>query len=294
MTDAVAEITRPDSPLVDRLRPSPNHGARRAGYETAKPDMLVLHYTGMPAGRGRSACERAVSWLTDTRSQVSAHYVIDEDGTILQLVPESRRAWHAGVSSWAGETDLNSASIGIEIVNPGYWWDMAAAPDRAAGEPVETHPGYTDFPAAQVDAVIALCRDILARNPVPADRVLAHSDIAPARKQDPGEKFPWERLAAAGVGLWTAPEPVGGGRFFTKGDEGQPIQALQAMFGVYGYGLSVTGVYDDATEQVVKAFQRHWRQTRVDGVADVSTITTLRRLMALRPVSSDARAEARA
>ena len=295
MTDeAVAEILRPDSSLVCVVRPSPNHTERRGAYRAGKPDMLVLHYTGMPAGRGMSAGERAVSWLTDSRSQVSCHYVVDEDGTVTQLVAEDRRAWHAGLASWGGEEDINSASIGIEIVNPGHWWDMAASPDRAPGAPVEAHPGYRDFPEAQIAAVIALCRDIIARHGIPAARVLAHSDVAPARKRDPGERFPWARLAAAGVGLHVEAEPISSGRFFTKGDEGQPIQALQALFGAFGYGLSITGVYDDATEHVVTAFQRHWRQARVDGVADVSTITTLRRLAASKAVPGDGQGETHA
>ena len=152
-------------------RPSPNHDERAAG----KPvDILLLHYTGMRSAEG------ALKWLTDPASKVSSHYFVDEDGRAVALVDEDRRAWHAGKSFWAGETDINSRSIGIEIANPGHEF------------------GYRPFPEAQIEAVIALCRDILARHPIPPERVLAHSDVAPARKQDPGEFFPWARLAAAG------------------------------------------------------------------------------------------------
>src|SRR5690606_8241728 len=145
---------------------------------------LVLHYTGM------MSAPRAIAWLAEPASRVSCHYVIDEAGLITQMVAESARAWHAGVGSWAGETDINSASIGIEIQNPGH--DL----------------GYPDFPEAQMKAVIDLSQDIIARNGIPSTRVLAHSDVSPGRKIDPGEKFDWAGLHAAGVGHWVAPAPV--------------------------------------------------------------------------------------
>jgi N-acetylmuramoyl-L-alanine amidase len=247
---------QPDSPLAVKVVPSPNMGER---LPPRRPDMIILHYTGMPDAAG------AIQWLCNPLSSVSCHYVVMEDGRVFQLVPEAARAWHAGAGSWAGETDVNSASIGIEMVNPGH------------------DGGYPPFPDVQVDAVVALCRDIATRHPVPPGRVLAHSDTAPRRKADPGEKFPWGRLAAAGVGHWTAPAPVVDGPSFRRGDEGQPVRALQALFGLYGYGLDVTGVFDEQTEAVVRAFQRHFRQEKVDGVADVSTVTTLRDLLAIRP-----------
>ncbi|OCW58599.1 N-acetylmuramoyl-L-alanine amidase [Hoeflea olei] len=234
------------------VRPSPNHGERREGR---KPDMLILHYTGMPSG------EAALDWLCAEESQVSSHYFVHEDGRIVQMVPESRRAWHAGQSEWKGETDLNSASIGIEIANPGH----------AAGSP--------PFHEAQIEAVIGLCRDIVARHALLPERVLAHSDIAPMRKQDPGEAFPWERLHRAGIGHWVAPLPVGGGRFFQEGDAGQPVEALQTMLALYGYGVRVDGSYDAQTTAVIAAFQRHFRPERIDGIADASTIGTLHRLL---------------
>lgn len=235
-----------------RVLPSPNHGERRDGRA---PDTLILHYTGMPTADG------ALDWLTRPESEVSCHYFVFEDGGIVQLVPESARAWHAGRSFWKGETDLNSASLGIEIANPG-------------------HPGgLPDFPAAQIDAVMALCRDILARRRIAAERVLAHSDIAPVRKIDPGEKFPWATLAAEGIGHWVEPAPIGGGRFFGQGDSGPPVEALQAMLALYGYDIPVSGEYCARTHGVVEAFQRHFRPERVDGIADVSTIDTLHRLL---------------
>jgi N-acetylmuramoyl-L-alanine amidase len=246
----------PESAHATKVFPSPNHGERKGDR---RPDMLILHYTGMPV------TGEALQWLCNPVSQVSAHYFVFEDGRILQLVPEGRRAWHAGVGEWAGEDDINSCSIGIEIANPG-------------------HPGgLPDYPDAQIEAVALLSRDICERWRVPRDRVLAHSDIAPARKVDPGENFPWERLHRAGIGHWTPPAKIADGRYFSRGDSGQPIEALQAMLRMYGYGLAINGVFDERTEQVVTAFQRHFRQARVDGVADASTITTLRDLIATRP-----------
>jgi N-acetylmuramoyl-L-alanine amidase len=247
----------PDSPLARRVAPSPNHGARRAG----PLDMLILHYTGMDSGAA------ALARLRDPLSEVSAHYLVFEDGGTVQMVPEARRAWHAGAGAWKGETDVNSRSIGIEIVNPGH-----------AG-------GLPPYPEAQVEAVIALARDILGRWPIPPERVLAHSDVAPERKEDPGEIFPWDRLAAAGVGHHVPPARLQDGRFLARGDAGQPVEALQAMFALYGYDLPVTGTFDARTRAVVTAFQRHFRPARVDGVADASTITTLRDLIAALPAS---------
>jgi len=247
----------PDSPLARRVAPSPNHGARRAG----PLDMLILHYTGMDSGAA------ALARLRDPLSEVSAHYLVFEDGGIVQMVPEARRAWHAGAGAWKGETDVNSRSIGIEIVNPGH-----------AG-------GLPPYPEAQVEAVIALARDILGRWLIPPERVLAHSDVAPERKEDPGEIFPWDRLAAAGVGHHVPPARLQDGRFLARGDAGQPVEALQAMFALYGYDLPVTGTFDARTRAVVSAFQRHFRPARVDGVADASTITTLRDLIAALPAA---------
>jgi len=247
----------PDSFIVAEVRPSPNLDERKDG----PPDMILLHYTGMQTGQ--AALER----LTTAASKVSAHYVVFEDGRIVQCVPEAMRAWHAGVSSWAGETDINSRSIGIEIVNPGHEF------------------GYADYPLRQTAAVIALCKTILTRRgPISADRVLGHSDVAPARKQDPGEKFPWELLSESGVGHWVRPAPLDLiGTTVKPGDKGETVARLQRSLKTYGYGIEDNGAYDDLTRDVVTAFQRHFRQARVDGIADPSTQLTLRALVETRP-----------
>ena len=248
---------QPDSFIVTEVRPSPNHDAREGG----PLDMILLHYTGMPGG------EAALERLCTASSKVSAHYLVFEDGRIVQCVPEQRRAWHAGVSSWAGETDVNSRSVGIEIVNPGHEF------------------GYPDFPLRQIAAVISLCKSILTRRgPIGADRVLAHSDVAPARKQDPGEKFPWQLLHESGIGHWVRPAPPGiDGAALKAGDRGEGVTRLQRALHDYGYGVEESGVYDEATRAAVTAFQRHFRQLRVDGVADASTALTLRALLETRP-----------
>jgi N-acetylmuramoyl-L-alanine amidase len=239
-----------------RVEPSPNHGERVDGRA---PDMLVLHYTGMD-DHGR-----ALSWLRNIQSEVSSHYFVWPDGQVVQLVPEARRAWHAGKSFWNGETDINSLSIGIEIANAG-------------------HPGgLPAYPEAQIAAVVALCRDCIERWSIPPQRVLGHSDVAPRRKVDPGENFPWARLAAEGVGHWVDPSPIRGGRFFQRGESGQPVEALQGMLALYGYGVDISGEFCERTEGAIEAFQRHFRPDRVDGIADMSTIETLHRLLAELP-----------
>ncbi len=248
-----------DSALATLYCPSPNIEPRKDGRA---PDLLLLHYTGMESADG------ALAWLTNEESKVSCHYLVDEAGRITQMVREEMRAWHAGASHWAGDEDINSCSIGIEIHNPGHEF------------------GYPDFPEDQMLAVEALCVDILQRNTIPAERVLAHSDVAPARKADPGEKFDWRRLAKAGVGLWIEPEPIGPDTAFAEGDEGEKIAALQKTLGEVGYGIEESGVYDATTTQVVRAFQRHWRQTRVDGCADASTRETVEKLLSARPATS--------
>jgi N-acetylmuramoyl-L-alanine amidase len=244
----------PDSALVVHCQNSPNHGERLAPI-----DAVILHYTGMATG------EAALELLCDPAAQVSCHYLVWEDGRVWQLAPESRRAWHAGKSLWTGESDLNSRSIGIEIVNPGH--DGGAPP----------------YPEAQIEAVIALCRDISARHAIAPQRVLAHSDIAPGRKMDPGEIFPWPALYRAGVGHWVAPAPIRAGPVYEPGAMGPPVAALQALLAEYGYGVKPNGVYDEAMRDVVAAFQRHFRPAQVDGIADVSTVETLRALLKSRP-----------
>jgi len=211
--------------------------------------------------------ESAEAWLCDPVSEVSAHYLVHQDGHIVQMVRESDRAWHAGKGSWRGRTDINSCSVGIEIVNPGHAF------------------GYPDFSNRQIEAAIDLCRDIAGRHAIAPERVLAHSDVAPGRKIDPGEKFPWPALFAAGVGHLVEPAPIGGGRFLTPGDRGEPVEALQSMLALYGYGIDITGEFDQLTKTVVEAFQRHFRPARIDGVADRSTVETLHRLLATLPAS---------
>ncbi len=209
-------------------RPSPNHNDRRG-----RPiDLLVLHYTGM------DSAEAALDRLCDPAAEVSAHYLVEEDGRLWRLVPDERRAWHAGRAFWAGESDVNARSIGVEIVNPGH------------------ELGYRDFPPEQMETVIALCRALVARHRIPAARVVAHSDVAPLRKQDPGERFPWPALAGAGVGLWPPPlAPL-------VPDAAQVKRDLAA----FGYGY-----LEEDFAAVLTAVQRRFRRARVDGQLDGET-----------------------
>lgn len=233
-------------------RPSPNFNERQG---VAGPDVLIMHYTGM------QSCEAAVARLTDAASRVSSHYTVDEDGTIYRHVPEDLRAWHAGVSHWRGESDINSRAVGIEIVNPGHEF------------------GYRAFPSAQIEAVIALGRAIVGRHRIPARNVIAHSDIAPDRKEDPGELFPWQQLAAAGLGVWVEAKDAGAVAL-APGATGERVVALQRALARYGYGIDASGTYDERTRLVVVAFQRHFRPANFDGVADGETLALLDALVA--------------
>lgn len=237
-------------PLLQK--PSPNFSPRRCG----PVDILLLHYTGM------KSCEEALARLCDPAAEVSAHYTVAEDGTVYQHVNEAMRAHHAGLSFWAGESDINSRSIGIEICNPGHEF------------------GYRDFPKKQIGALVALCRDILCRHPIPPQRVLGHSDVAPSRKQDPGEKFPWALMAKNGIGHFVTPAALNlKGASFGFGDAGAHVGALQRMLSIYGYGVEVSGAFDEKTRDAVAAFQRHFRPKKVDGIADPSTVATLHKLL---------------
>ena len=247
--------TAADSKLVAHWCASPNFEPRRAGR---LPDTLILHYTGM------ESYDAARDWLMREESGVSAHYLVDESGAITQMVAEAERAWHAGQSYWAGETDVNSASIGIEIHNPGHDFD------------------YPAFPDAQMAAVEELCLDIFSRHVIPKERVLAHSDIAPGRKRDPGERFDWARLGSAGVGLWVEPVAPGDDTGIGLGDENDAVAQLQRNLRDFGYGVEVTSTYGRGMETVVEAFQRHYRPARIDGRADRSTQETLKRLLTAR------------
>ena len=249
----------PDSSVASDVIASPNFNERRGG----KPaDMIVLHYTGM------TDTESALKRLCTAGTDVSAHYVVLEDGRTVQCVQESHRAWHAGQSVWAGDEDINSRSIGIEIVNRGHDW------------------GYPDFPSRQIAAVIALCRGIIIRKQIKPHLVLGHSDVAPGRKKDPGEKFPWNALAASGVGHFVDPAPIVRGETLMLGTTGDAVKTMQQSFASYGYGSPVNGQFDAGTMDVVTAFQRHFRPGRIDGVADHSTLSTLQALLAKRPKDS--------
>jgi N-acetylmuramoyl-L-alanine amidase len=251
----------PDSSIASDVIASANYGDRNMDR---LPDMIVLHYTGMPDVEG------AIAKLCTAGTDVSAHYIVLEDGRIIQCVPEAKRAWHAGVAFWGGEEDINSCSIGVEIVNKGHDW------------------GYPDFPLRQIAAVIALCRGIMLRRKVPSHRVLAHSDVAPFRKKDPGEKFPWHSLANSGVGHWVQPAPIVRGETLRLGSVSNDVRDLQQALARYGYGVPVNGKYDTATLEVVTAFQRHFRPGRVDGIVDHSTLTTLQSLLVSLPTDASA------
>ena len=231
--------------------PSPNFDRR-----SADPDMIVLHYTGMASG------EAALARLRDPAAKVSAHWLIEEDGRLSALVAEEERAWHAGAAFWAGQRDINNASIGVEIVNPGHEF------------------GYRRFPDVQIAAVIDLIGEIRGRWAIPNSRILGHSDVAPSRKTDPGELFPWRTLARAGHGTWVEP-PVEPGPTLAEGDEGSLVSQLQSALGRLGYDCPATSAFDAAVAAIVRAFQRHWVQDRVDGRADGETRARLEALLAL-------------
>jgi N-acetylmuramoyl-L-alanine amidase len=204
--------------------PSPNFDARNA-----EVDILLLHYTGM-----RTA-QTALDRLCDPAAQVSAHYTVDEEGVVYRHVAEEMRAWHAGVSAWKGAADINARSIGIEIVNPGHEF------------------GYRAFPRRQMEAVADLALDVLSRHAIPPERVLGHSDVAPLRKQDPGELFDWHWLAERGVGHWAAPKPC-------RWSDAE----FEAQLAAYGYDLGST----EARRAAIIAFARHFRPARLDPTPD--------------------------
>ena len=227
--------------------PSPNHGPRPDGRAV---DMLILHYTGMESGS--AALER----MCDPEAAVSAHYMIDEDGAIWSLVTEDRRAWHAGVAFWAGATDINDRSVGIELVNPGH------------------ERGYREFPEPQIAALETLAKQILNRHQIPPHRVLGHSDIAPDRKQDPGELFDWRRLARNGIGIW----PNVDGQ-----SQDADAESVQKLLTAFGYKAGSHGTWDDQARLALEAFQRHFRPSRVDGKPDSECAALLASLCAQIP-----------
>jgi len=245
--------------------PSPNFDARDAA-----PDLIILHYTGMASGeaalrRMQDSGPRYAAYADalppgfpkmapDAElGRVSAHYLVETDGRVFRLVDEGQRAWHAGVASWDGAADINARSIGVEIVNGGHDFDLP------------------DYPNAQIESVIALVTDICARRDIPAERVIGHSDVAPDRKLDPGEHFPWMRLGDEGA---AEPTPMGSGdlrRVAGPGDAGALVRGAQEGLIAIGYGLAASGAMDERTATVVAAFQRRWRQERVNGVLDAET-----------------------
>jgi N-acetylmuramoyl-L-alanine amidase len=245
-------MTLDRSDLVPIAAPSPNFDARNS-----PPDMVILHYTGMESG------EAALERLRDPAAKVSSHYLVETDGRVFTLVAEERRAWHAGVSFWRGDADINTRSIGIELVNPGH------------------EHGYVPFPDAQIEALIALLDGIRSRWEIADGDILAHSDVAPDRKIDPGELFPWKRLAQAGHGLWIEPDAAPGAAL-GPGDSGMGVFVIQAGLTRFGYDNAPTGEFDANTVVNVKAFQRHWRPEGVDGIADGETRARLVGLLRLR------------
>jgi N-acetylmuramoyl-L-alanine amidase len=223
--------------------PSPNFDERALPVT-----MLVLHYTGMPDAAG------AIARLTDPAAKVSSHYVVAEDGQVLRLVDEEKRAWHAGKSHWRGIDDVNSASVGIEIVNPGHEF------------------GYRPFPEPQIDALIPLIADIVGRHRITRGNVVGHSDIAPARKQDPGELFPWFRLAKLRLAL---PRP-------TK-------NLMDPHWSDAGFLLALNRFGYDITDPLAAtvAFQRRFRPELLDGTIDGECRSILLALLLPKPQGDD-------
>ncbi|MGC6476520.1 MAG: N-acetylmuramoyl-L-alanine amidase [Parvibaculales bacterium] len=236
-----------------QLSSSPNFDSRK----NHAVDMIVLHYTNMVSAAA------ALARLCDPQAKVSAHYLIDEAGAIFKLVEEEQRAWHAGVAYWQGERDINACSIGIELAHQGPDENGLCAP----------------FPSLQMQALVALLQDIKTRHEIPSARFLGHSDVAPARKIDPGEAFDWQWLAQQGFGLYSTVSPMGKTPLKLC-DQGQSVAALRHALADFGYELPASDIYDESTQIVVSAFQRHYRAHHVDGVADDETQSRLLDLLA--------------
>ena len=241
-----------NAPLKITQAPSPNFDER-----TLPISLLILHYTGMETG------EAALKRMCNPEAKVSAHYMVEEDGRIFQLVDEGKRAWHAGVSEWQGETNINSNSIGIEIVNGGHDF-----PNEDGSLP--------PYPDTQIIAVIALCKDIESRHG--RLTLLGHSDIAPMRKIDPGEHFPWSGLAAAGLGYWPEVQSDDKRILFEPASRDRGVAILQRGLAHIGYGARVSGVMDELTVKIVEALQRRYRPDQVDGRVDIQTMDIVKAL----------------
>ena len=235
---------------------SPNFNSR----DDAAVSLLVMHYTGM-----RTA-EEALTRLCEPQSKVSAHYLVEENGVTHPLVDEKDCAWHAGLSFWHGQRNVNPISIGIEIANPGHEW------------------GYRTFPEVQMKAVALLASGIIARHNIAPRDVVAHSDIAPQRKEDPGELFNWQWLAAQGVGLWPGKRGRGAekGRILKQGDSGDSVLKMQSDLAEYGYEIPHDGRFDELTHKVVVAFQRHFRSSDIGGAWDEGCEAALTGLLRIR------------
>jgi N-acetylmuramoyl-L-alanine amidase len=230
---------------------SPNFNARANGKSI---NLIILHYTGMPEA------DAARARLCDPTSQVSAHYIIERDGKIWQLVAESERAWHSGVSYWQNETDINSTSIGIELVNRGHQF------------------GYQTFPPVQITSCVSLVQNIMQRHAIAPWGVLAHSDVAPQRKEDPGELFPWQDCAPHGVGFWPQAIP-------SAIQDPMPLAEIRTMLRAIGYECPLEGEYDLPLRRVLLAFQRHWLPHHLSGLADAPTSTMLHAVATtIRPI----------
>jgi len=228
--------------------PSPNWNERP---DDSVIDTVVLHYTGMDSG------EAALRRLCDAAAEVSAHYLVEEDGRIFSLVAEEKRAWHAGVSHWRGRDNLNHSSIGIELVNPGHEF------------------GYQPFPDVQVESLLTLLEAIHARHHIPAYGYVGHSDIAPGRKQDPGELFPWKRLVAEGFGLWSSHDGSDTTVLAERGQKNANVMKFNQQLGIVGYHTGDLQSFDATTEFAVRAFQAHWRPEIVSGQIDFGTASIL-------------------
>lgn len=232
--------------MIIEPHPSPNHDARACAISH-----IILHYTDM------ENADAALARLSDAQAKVSAHYFIHRNGQIMQLVEDSRRAWHAGVSYWRGETDINSASLGIELDHAGH---------DAAGQ-------MAPFAQPQMDALYALLAMLVERHALDPRHIWGHSDIAAGRKIDPGEAFDWRALAQAGFGLWLDDVKIENVPPIALGSTDKAVQPLQKALAAFGYQITADGVFGEATQKTIKAFQRHFRPTKINGIADAETQT---------------------
>lgn len=232
--------------------PSPNWNERPGGTCI---DTVVIHYTGMQSG------EAALRRLCDPKAEVSAHYLIEEDGRLFQLVDEEKRAWHAGVSSWRGQDNINHNSIGIELVNPGHEF------------------GYRPFPEPQIERLISLLSHLKSCYNITVNGFVGHSDIAPGRKLDPGPLFPWKKLAENGFGLWPRCDGKNSSKVMMHGQENVPksdyVIKLNKQLGIVGYHLGDIQSFNATHQSVVRAFQAHWRPETVSGLVDIGTAMVL-------------------